>query len=119
MTELSLSCIVLSFCGVFTVNWYYVLFSTVIDEDSLRFVQSVTEEKWHSMVLGLLWFGGLLGVLQKRPGPKDPAFPNVIYVELEVGYEEPKNPLANLLSSYPPSPSEARYWQQRKDAKKG
>ena len=62
---------------------------------------------------------GLLGVLQKRPGPKDPAFPNVIYVELEVGYEEPKNPLANLLSSYPPSPSEARYWQQRKDAKKG
>ena len=57
---------------------------------------------------------GLLGVLEKRPGPKDPEFPDVIYVETGVGYKEPENPLANLLYEYTPSPSEKKYWQRRK-----
>ena len=58
---------------------------------------------------------GKLGILEKRPGPRDdPNFPDVIYVETEVGYPEPESPLANLLFQYIPAPSEARYWRNRR-----
>lgn len=59
---------------------------------------------------------GTLGVVEPRKGPGVPEFPDVIYVESEVGFKEPDSPLHNLITGYVPSPSEARYWQARKDA---
>jgi len=58
---------------------------------------------------------GKLGIVERREGPgDDPDFPDIIYVEVDVGYEEPESPLANLLFNYIPSPSEARYWRNRR-----
>ncbi|MBE9070833.1 LodA/GoxA family CTQ-dependent oxidase, partial [Leptolyngbya cf. ectocarpi LEGE 11479] len=58
---------------------------------------------------------GKLGIVEKREGPKDPDFPDVIYVESGVGYEEPESLLNNLLCEYIPSANEARYWRERQE----
>ena len=62
---------------------------------------------------------GKLGIVEKRKGPPEPEFPDVIYVESEVGYPEPASDKTNLFCEYVPSPNEARYWRARKEKREG
>ncbi len=63
--ELTLSSVILTVCGIITVNWYYFLTTNVINERLIEDLKTVTESNLCRITLVTIWIGGLIGLIRR------------------------------------------------------
>ncbi len=62
--ELTLSSVILTACGIITVNWYYFFTTNAINERLFEDLKTVTESNLHRIALVIIWSGGLIELIR-------------------------------------------------------